>query len=265
MGRRALIKARRRVVNAYLAGVVVQDIARQENVAKETIYRVLRQERVVRSTGETLRGRSRDAVRKYRVNEAAFVVRSDRHMTSEQAYWIGFLMADGNVSANAIQIALAPKDVGHLRKFRRFLHSTHPIRTIAGYPRLHVGSVALVKSLTRWGVIPNKSLIACAMNSIDRNRHFWRGVVDGDGSLYWGGTDAECPVLRLTGSKPLLTQFVAFVRREIGKSEIIKKRPDAQAYDAGFHGRYARALTRVLYDRAQTYLDRKMTLALRWR
>ena len=46
-----------------------------------------------------------------------------------QAYWLGFLTADGSIWGEKIQIGLATKDIGHLEKFKKFLNSSNKIST----------------------------------------------------------------------------------------------------------------------------------------
>ena len=49
--------------------------------------------------------------------------------TEEKAYWLGFLFADGSVSArdNQVELSLSSIDRGHLQKFRRFLESKNDL------------------------------------------------------------------------------------------------------------------------------------------
>ena len=50
--------------------------------------------------------------------------------TEEKAYWLGFLFADGSVSArdNQVELSLSSIDRGHLQKFRRFLESKNEVK-----------------------------------------------------------------------------------------------------------------------------------------
>jgi NUMOD3 motif len=63
--------------------------------------------------------------RTYTLNESVF-----DNPNEEANYWIGFLMADGNVYIDNglpnIRLALAEKDVEHLEKYRKFMGSSHP-------------------------------------------------------------------------------------------------------------------------------------------
>lgn len=57
---------------------------------------------------------------KYNYNKNAF----NRIETEEDAYWLGFLLADGYVSGGIkpfIQLKLGAKDLEHLKKFVKYL------------------------------------------------------------------------------------------------------------------------------------------------
>ena len=63
--------------------------------------------------------------RKYHVNSNYF----DTINTEGKAYWLGFLFADAAVHPNrpSVALSLAMRDVDHLKKFKRYLNSGHPI------------------------------------------------------------------------------------------------------------------------------------------
>ncbi len=62
--------------------------------------------------------------RKYQLNEDVFSTIDNE----ENAYWLGFLCADGNVSnsTNCIEIGLQEKDLDHLKKLQRFFQTNKP-------------------------------------------------------------------------------------------------------------------------------------------
>ena len=62
--------------------------------------------------------------RKYTLNEKYF-----KFIDNEsKAYWLGFLMADGNIYNNVIRITLAVVDFNHLVKFKSDLKASYIIR-----------------------------------------------------------------------------------------------------------------------------------------
>lgn len=112
-------------------------------------------------------------------------------MTPEQAYWIGFMLADGciiegkNNTQDAVQVKLHERDFDHLRKLLSFLDVKNAIHH---YPAreecsIKVYSQQWVDWFMSHGVTPRKSLTAMACPAVRNNRNFYRGVFDGDGSL----------------------------------------------------------------------------------
>lgn len=146
-------------------------------------------------------------------------------ITEESAYWIGFLMADGCVTnVNQIQLGLATRDRDHVVRFRSFLGSSHKIsnRNNGLGAGLTVSSSHLVSVLAQYGVVPRKSLTAQVIGLQD-NRHFWRGVVDGDGSLMLPTPKRSSHLLRLCGSFFLMSQFAEFVKVHLDIDTSVRK------------------------------------------
>jgi DNA-binding transcriptional regulator WhiA len=118
--------------------------------------------------------------RKYKVNEHYF----DRIDTAEKAYWMGFLFADGYQNGREMVCNLQIRDKNHLKQMRKAFSSNHPIsnRTDGMTVSLRIGSKELCAALNRMGCIQAKSLIVKFPKLEKRlQRHFIRGVFDGDG------------------------------------------------------------------------------------
>lgn len=130
--------------------------------------------------------------RKHTVNEHYF----DEIITEHQAYWLGFLWADGNISKtakrcagmNRITLAQKANEIKHLQNFKKDLCADYPITT---RPRiqnhlistLHINSRLLCIALENlgFGAKDNRTVIP----NIPQNlmHHFIRGYFDGDGCL----------------------------------------------------------------------------------
>lgn len=105
------------------------------------------------------------------------------------AYWLGFLYADGCIASKyVLSVALSSRDVEHLRKLGRFLgkgslHYQHKTNSF----RLTVCGKELISNLVSHGVIPRKTYDTSAFViehlPADLKRHFIRGLFDGDGTL----------------------------------------------------------------------------------
>lgn len=111
----------------------------------------------------------------------------------EQAYWLGILYTDGWVTSEGC-IGLASKDYDLVSKFRSFVESSRSIRKrtkIVGEKayviyEFTLNSLVMLKSLSIYGIIPNKTYDHSASIHIplgDLSHHFWRGCLDGDGCI----------------------------------------------------------------------------------
>ncbi len=202
---------------------------------------------------------------KHAGNHAAFDALSE-----ESEYWAGFLFADGALSfaptrKPCLQLALSEIDKDHVYKLRSFLRSSHAVTicpprelfngsTSTKSHKLSVSSQRLVTALQRLGM--NKHLQAIAIDELAKSRHFWRGVVDGDGSL---GFHGKLPVVQLVGGRPLLEQYLTFVktvahtRASVNKSKMI--------FTVGLTGNPAIDAAIAMYSNCSVALDRKMEIA----
>jgi hypothetical protein len=245
--RKLSIADKKIIVQQYKNGASSGKIGPRFGVQGQTVLHVLREAEIDRRD-------SSEAHRLFHVWESAF----DR-LTEDSAYWIGFLMADGCVRGNKIVLCLNKKDAAHVKKFKRFLHSQHKI---ASHPnnavRITVTSRQIVEALKGWGITERKSLTVLAHNELITNRHFWRGVIDGDGSFYYSNGGGPTITLRLTsGSSALLDQFKTYaLSLGVGRCSIIPRKT-AKAADAHIHGKNALLMLRTLYSRTRIALSRK--------
>lgn len=217
----------------------------------------------------------RNNQRRLSLNENAFA-----EITPESAYWIGFLMADGCVHRNSVHISLARIDIEHLRKFKKFLNCAYKIsefdrnsvfKNRPGYEkksqvcRLQFRSQKIVDDLARYGITSNKSATAKVIG-LESNPHFWRGMIDGDGSVgenihrgKWG--NVSWPVITLCGSQDTIRQFIEFVNTFHPNKRNVHKEPKANVYNARYVCKTAIKIIEVLYKDAPVALERKQSKA----
>lgn len=211
------------IVSRYKQGESSGVLAAKYGITDTSILALLhRRDVYVRNTSESHC--------RYTVNHTAFDT-----ITEESAYWIGFLMADGCVLDRkkrlpVLALCLAEKDKDHIEQFRQFLNATHPLHSNPGklngkvFPRwcIKIASRELCATLAKYGVVPRKSLIAQVIG-LETNRHFWRGVIDGDGSIFIisarSGT-RSCVSMGLTGAASLLQQFIGFIKGHLPDVEL---------------------------------------------
>ena len=205
---------------------------------------------------------------KYTLDETVF----DR-ITKNSAYWTGMYMSDGYISSGKtgnfrIGLTLAEVDRLHLVKLREFLKCTNPIllkkirrhgmivfQYYLRFTSKHVGEVLISR-----GVVKRKSLIAKAIG-LENDRHFWRGVFDGDG--YFKNKDGkDADKMILTGSNDLCAQFEEYIKKNIpdAKVRIKKIREYSKLY---ISSDTARAVAKLLYSDCEIALKRKLIKARR--
>ena len=148
----------------------------------------------------------------------------DQIDTPEKAYWLGFISADGCIVTTAqhpegshLAIQLGARDKDHLVKLKAALGAAASVhdRTAETFGKptrlasLSVGSRRLTEALLVLGVTPRKSATMQPWDGpADLMAHYWRGMVDGDGSLA-RKTESVWTVF-LCGSEACVRAFAAW-------------------------------------------------------
>lgn len=198
----------------------------------------------------------------------------------EAAYWIGMLMADGGISNGNVHLGLSEEKAEHLEAFARFIGAENVtynpggqiIKWKSGHfsvarPSWHVSkhSKKVAEVLASYGVVERKSLVAC-VRGLAYNRHFWRGVVDGDGWICTvaskrrnGRVEIRWATGICSGSEMFVKQFAEYVRSVCPDWRGKEVRPNS--WGVYLVGRNAARLVRVLYENCAVALPRKMKLA----
>jgi len=240
-------KLERLILKMRSAGKTYKEMATASGLAETSIGRVLSRHNCLHG------GRGSNPRRRYSIDETAFDGRSEA-----TRYWLGLLVADGNVFETRISLGLKERE--HVVKFRDFISSSAPVMEVrvgtGVYHRLDVYSKALVTSVGRYGIVPAKSVSVRVPKELARDRHFWRGVVDGDG---WFSTTKirkkSYLYLGLCGSRPLLRQFTEFASR-LGVPGITV-RPYGRVGILRVGAGRAVKLAREIYRDATVFLERK--------
>jgi transposase-like protein len=260
------------IIEAYESGQTIKAIAATIGMHHVTCGRILKLHGI-RARGP--RERATRQRRRYTLDTSFFKTID----TEEKAYWLGFVTADGCVSENRrLSIALQIRDKHHLEKMRDDLRSNATIRDAIGMKsltplsRICFDSVELGTDLTRLGVVARKSLIVKPYAvAPELARHYWRGVVDGDGSIYRCVRRSEFKgdgkqhtsdhwQVELAGSRWIVQGFADYV---VGIGGPMKT---ARAFQTIFKVAYGgialpQMIVRELYEGSAVFLDRKMDLA----
>lgn len=249
-------------VDLAIEGETLVEIARRLDVDAQQVARI------VSAAGVEMR-KGRPPV--HELNHAAFDA-----LTPECAYWIGFLVADGCLhrdhhGAARIIVALQARDRGHVEKFRAFMGSTHIISDTPARPdgphiksgpgvRISVRSNRIGEMLTARGMVSGKpDRVPCA--ELDDSPDFWRGMVDGDGSVGTGNNRYGYADISLCGQLKVVERFAAFMKRRVG-AQVTPTKTQSGIWHVQTSGSTALAALELLYRNAIVALDRKCERAM---
>lgn len=208
-----------------------------------------------------------------KLNNNAF----DKPLSKEAAYWIGMLLADGCISQKHgpykeywnIILGLKLSDFTHLVKFKEFIGTQAEVKirelnTNYGPTKqaiITVGGQGLVKMLAEYGVVPRKTRInQHAHEDLKMSPDFWRGVIDGDGSVSIiknGGR--YYPAIVVGGVRALMDDFADVVLNVTGFHPKVGR--CRSIFKVGTNGRRAKSLITWLYKDAIVALERKRLVA----
>ena len=202
-----LDKYKEQVIADYLTNQYsLADLGNRYNVSRQTVTNYLKRMQVYNP------GPIKYAKRIYDLNINFFTEVSTEH----QAYWLGFIAADGNVSKDlrSISIELHEKDEEILEQFRHDVSSNEPIvYTCNNKKKIRVNSKLLCQKIGAFGIVPNKTLTFSFnwdLLEAPLIRHFIRGYFDGDGSI-WQQTRDNVWGINFTGSKTFMRELLEYL------------------------------------------------------
>lgn len=183
--------------------------------------------------------------------------------TSEKAYWLGFLSADGAIYDGFTKITLQQSDYHHLEKFKNFLNSSAPITIYENkgrqYCTISIGNRTIYEDLIKLGCCERKSLILKPCLDIP-NEYIYdyiRGYWDGDGGLSYSKKNNRWQAY-CTSTKEMLDYFVE--QLSINTKPFLEHRCQ-HTYRIHFNGRInVYKKMSLLYNNATISLDRKQKL-----
>jgi hypothetical protein len=209
------------LIDLYNEGNSLRKIASITGYSRTFVTKVFNENNLVRRTNKI-------NSRKYFLNDNYFDVID----SSEKAYWLGFIAADGYITSKRqgegqkFGITLSNIDHGHLDKLNICLNSTYPINVYNAsnnyssesvFCRLLVSSDQIVNSLKNLGIVENKTLILQFPSKEQVPDTFImdyiRGYMDGDGaiSFYRGSKTPSC-IIGFTGQK----EFLEMIQYHLG-------------------------------------------------
>lgn len=149
--------------------------------------------------------------------------------TEEKAYWLGFILADGNVyksektNSGCINIELQYGDINHLRKFNKSLDGNYNITdrwrscSLSNSDKMNhscqirIFSIIMYNSLEKFGLTGNKTYtVSFPKIPEELYRHLLRGYFDADGRF--GLSNSRLWVSFITASKNLNDDIIKYIR-----------------------------------------------------
>lgn len=247
------------IVDLYLAGFSGLKIAKKLQIHQCVVYRILTKHKILRTNKENY---------KIIFNDSVF----EKIDSNEKAYWLGLLMADGQVqnkkqSSKILRIDLENTDAYIIYKFADFLNLDH--KRIKSYinnndtkfSRLVVPSDKICQDLEKFGIIPNKTFTCLWPYLLEEKyfSHFIRGYFDGDGcitNIKKGGT------FKIIGTEEFLSKMQEALIKllDFNKTKLQERHPERKtnirSLEYGGSNQMIR-LREFLYKDAILYLKRK--------
>ena len=195
--------------------------------------------------------------------------------SSEMAYVLGFITADGNLQQikQGYHLHIACDDYDIIEKIKKTLQSSTPIRNKMRFNgkisySLRFSDKFIFKDLMELGVTPRKSLII-RPPSIPR-KYVWayiRGFFDGDGCVYISKTTrypSKLHTLFYTGSLHMAQFLFHTISKYLKKygGNIMKKK-GKNAYVLHFGQKHSEAIFHYMYTNATIFMDRKYNIFLK--
>lgn len=181
--------------------------------------------------------------------------------TEAGSWFLGLWTADGYLSRDAsMSLALKDHDAVRLAAVALGLNADRVgMHRKLGQARIRVGVKWFLPRLAAIGIAPGpKTGGEQAPLGLEHNRHFWRGVVDGDGWV--------CPERRVIGLVPASPvprdQFRDFLSTAIGCAPTMSARNEGTLHQMTLTGSNAAVLSSLLYTGSTFALPRKRDAAL---
>ena len=190
--------------------------------------------------------------------------------TEEDAYWLGFLYADGTVGStrNEIKFELQEQDLEAVENFHAYCGNKNKIfrhvlkrngKEYISYGSSFTNSI-VKQNLIALGCVPNKSLILTCPTEDQVPQplihHFARGYIDGDGCLAMDPNKTYVKCIEILGTEEFLTGLTA----RMGWDPVTLDRPkDKRICRLRIRGGQLKVYYELhrLYDNCSCYLRRK--------
>jgi len=189
-----------------------------------------------------------------------------KKLSKIQSYLVGLLQSDGHFNGKYFSIELSAKDSDIIYKLHSSMkdssiyYRTRDTNFVKNYKSiiLNFYNKKLIKKLGPFIPIGKKSsLITCPKEIIYSEYDYWRGMVDGDGSLGIKEKTGQPFISINTASDFLLQDFNQFLHKEINFKLNIKRNKRDNTYNMVLLMAKSILIVRKLYENNILAIDRK--------
>lgn len=206
-----------KIIDNYIQGKGLIAAGKSFGCSQKVVETILKNHGIKKRTYEE----SKQAQRIYSLNDDFFKIQ-----TPDMAYILGFIAADGCVSAkeNSLSIQLQKQDTELLEKIKDIVQSTRPLDFYTTHQgrdtvKFQVWSAAWKKDLMVYNIVPNKTFTLKPPTFLKRSlyKDYIRGYFDGDGCIYYRNNDyAQCNWEIVGASKEMIIWIREFLATEYG-------------------------------------------------
>ena len=250
------------LISDYKSGISLRKLEIKYNHCRRVLSKILKENDVL------IKNNSINS-RKYSHDEDYFEVID----TEEKAYWLGFMYADGFIESkrkNQSQkfgITLNKIDYNHLKKFKKCIQATNPIKTYIGggytknsvFSKILITSQKTVDDLKDKGVVENKTNILKFPTEEQVPKelipHFIRGYFDGDGCIcyYYQKEKYKTYQINFVGTKDFIDGLKSYLKLDL---KCYTKNNVTYQLNVGGNNKVKKIMN-MFYKNAKIFLDRK--------
>lgn len=153
-------------------GIKEKDIIKEYNIPERQYHNLLKLSGI----------KKRKKIQKHNFNEDYF----EKIDTEDKAYFLGFIVADGNISKDTNCVKIIQKETYVLYEFKKYIQFEGEIYTSKNrnISTISISSEKTKKDLHNLGLFSNKTMTVQYPNVPEHlQNHFMRGVFDGDGCI----------------------------------------------------------------------------------
>lgn len=252
-----------KIISSYLAGQSINSIAKENNTRWESVKNLLAREGLYVPIKRNNYGIIQPEI-----------IRFEQINTAEDAYWLGFLYADGCVrnNGNRIQFVLKEEDKEAVQAFHNYCGNQNEVHyveyknkgKIYGAYSSTFSSAITKQNLINLGCVPKKSLVlTCPSEEQVPDEFlldFFRGYIDGDGYIQYDSNKHRYRII-IMGTEDFLSGMV----ERLGIQEystISQTSCKASTLTLG-HKEFVYNFLALLYDNDKPSLKRKKEIFLK--